>query len=241
MTSGQYRKTSQRRAKKVDPTSRKKPTTAGLVPHPVATLFPEMPPDEFAALKTNIRIHGLKLSILVHGGEILDGRHRYRACQELNIPCPTVEWTGHDPWLEVQSRNLIRRHLAKDQACAIRMLAVRQFPELAAPIEAIKATAKLRRAQAKGKPRGQKALSGSQDRFRESADVIGATIGVSGTTVKRVERLAREVPERLPKVAAGELSVKDALRQPAAPGGPQAGAKRARERSSPTMLPFHVD
>jgi hypothetical protein len=43
--------------------------------------------------------------------------------------------------------------------------------------------------------------------------VVGAWIDVSGTTVKRVERLARNAPELLQKVASGELSVKTALKR----------------------------
>ncbi len=183
-----------------------------LVPHPVALLFPELPPADYEALKEDIRQNGVKVPILVHGGQILDGRHRYRACRELNVRCLVVEWNGHDPWLEVQSRNLVRRHLAKDQVYAIRKLAAQQFPELAAPIEEQKAQARARKAQAKGQPRGRKALTRSQDRYSESADLIGKQIGVSGTTVKRVDRVAREAPELLTRVAAGEMSVKQALR-----------------------------
>jgi ParB-like nuclease family protein len=183
-----------------------------LVPHPVALLFPELPSADYEALKEDIRKNGVKVPILVHGGQILDGRHRYRACRELGIRCLVTEWNGHDPWLEVQSRNLVRRHLAKDQVYAIRMLAAQQFPELAAPIQQERENAKARKAQARGRPRGQKALQRSQGRHSESADAIGAQIGVSGTTVKRVDRLAREAPELLPRVAAGELSAKQALR-----------------------------
>ena len=186
--------------------------TKPLVPHLVAMLFPELSAADYLALKEDIRQHGVKVPILVHGGQILDGRHRYRACRELGIRCLVVEWNGHDPWLEVQSRNLVRRHLAKDQVYAIRKLAAQQFPELAAPIEVEKANAKARKAQARGQPRGRKALFRPEDRHRESADLIGQQIGVSGTTVKRVDRLAREAPELLPKVAAGEMSVKQALR-----------------------------
>ena len=186
--------------------------TKPLVPHPVAMLFPELPAADYVVLKEDIRQHGVKVPIVVHGGQILDGRHRYRACRELGIRCLMVEWNGHDPWLEVQSRNLVRRHLAKDQVYAIRKLAAQQFPELALPIEVEKANAKARKAQARGQPRGQKALLRSQDRYRESADFIGKQIGVSGTTVKRVDRVAREAPELLPKIAAGEISVKHALR-----------------------------
>ena len=47
------------------------------------------------------------------------------------MPCPVVEWNGRDPWFEVQSRNLLRRHLAKEQICAIRKIAAEQYPELA--------------------------------------------------------------------------------------------------------------
>ena len=183
-----------------------------LVPHPVALLFPPLPPADYEALKEDIRCNGVKVPILVHGGQILDGRHRYQACRELGIRCLVVEWNGHDPWLEVQSRNLIRRHLAKDQVYAIRKLAAHQFPELAAPLEEERRQARARKAQAKGQPRGQKALLRPRDRHRESADAIGSMIGVSGTTVKRVDRLAREAPDLLPRVAAGELSVKQALR-----------------------------
>ena len=181
--------------------------------HPVSKLFPDLPETDFRALVADIRAHGVRVPILTHGGQILDGRHRYLACRELGITCPAREWTGCDPWLEAQSRNLIRRHLSKEQVYAIRKMAAQQFPELAAPMEQARHTAKLKKAQARGKRRGVKALSRSGDRRRESADVIGEQVGVSGATVKRVERLFREAPELLPKVAAGELSVQKAFRQ----------------------------
>jgi len=186
---------------------------ATLTLHPVATLFPDLSARDYAALREDIRQHGVKVPILVHGGEILDGRHRYRACRELGKPCPAVEWNGSHPWLEVQSRNLLRRHLAREQVCAIQKIAAERFPQIAALIHAAKTQARQRKAQAKGQPRGEKALSRSQDRQRESADDVGAQIGVSGATVKRVDRLARIAPDLLLKVAAGELSLKKALNE----------------------------
>jgi hypothetical protein len=186
---------------------------ATLTLHPVATLFPDLSARDYEALREDIRRHGVKVPILVHGGEILDGRHRYRACRELGKPCPAVEWHGSHPWLEVQSRNLLRRHLAKEQVCAIQRIAAERFPQIAALIHTAKAQARQRKAQAKGQPRGKKALSRSQDRQRESADVVGAQVGVSGATVKRVDRLARIAPELLLKVATGELSAKKALHE----------------------------
>jgi hypothetical protein len=137
---------------------------ATLTLHPVATLFPDLSARDYAALREDIRQHGVKVPILVHGGEILDGRHRYRACRELGKPCPAVEWNGSHPWLEVQSRNLLRRHLAKEQVWAIQRIAIERFPQIAELIQEAKAEASQRKAQAKGQPRGKKALSRSQDR-----------------------------------------------------------------------------
>ena len=196
-------------------------------------LFPDLPPDDFAAFVQDIRQNGVKVPILVHRGKILDGRQRYRACQKLNKPCPTVRWDGQDPWLEVQSRNLMRRHLAKDQVYAICKLAAERFPEIATPIQAAKTEAKRRQGRktpAQGLRGGDSAHLRSQDRNKESADLIGAQFGVSGTTVKRVERLAREAPEFIPKVAAGELSVKKALLQVA-----------LQKRNSATTAPGKAD
>jgi hypothetical protein len=208
-----------------------------LTPHPVAALFPDMPEADFASLLEDIRQHGVKIPILVHRGQILDGRQRYRACLKLKKPCPTVRWNGRDPWLEVQSRNLMRRHLAKEQVYAISKLAAEQFPELAVPIQAAKADARIRKqrkAQGSAPPGSEQALLRSQDRHKESADVIGAHLGVSGATVKRVDRLAREAPELLPKVAAGEISAKKALLQLAVLRHPTATTAR-------TVGPFHVE
>jgi hypothetical protein len=203
----------------------------GLGFHPVAMLFPDLSAADFAALVEDIRLHGLKVPILVHGGQILDGRHRYLACCKLGIPCRAIDWNGQDPWFEAQSRNLLRRHLAKDQIYAIQRIAAERFPELLASMQAAKIDAKQRKAQASGQPRGRKSLSRSADRDRESADVIGRQVGVSGSTVKRVERLARLAPQLLQQVAAGELSVTRALKQGLHQLGPPLHDHQARPHS----------
>jgi ParB-like chromosome segregation protein Spo0J len=187
-----------------------------LTPHPIAALFPDLPAADFDVLIEDIRRHGVRVPILVHRGQILDGWQRYRACQLLKKPCPMIQWNGRDPWLEVQSRNLVRRHLSKEQIYAICKIAANQFPNLAAPIQAVKAEArerKVRKAEVTHPGGADQALLRPQGRNKESADLIGAQLGISGTTVKRVDRLAREAPELVSKVAAGELSVKKALGQ----------------------------
>jgi hypothetical protein len=202
-----------------------------LTPHPVAMLFPNMNDADFAALVEDIRQNGVRVPILVRRGKIIDGRHRYRACQTLGLPCPVTQWNGRDPWLEAQSRNLVRRQLAKDQVYAIRKLAAERFPEFGAPMEAARLESKDRQRRKPRDPEHPPAdLLRSRDRHKESADLIGNQFGVSGSTVKRVDRVAREAPELLAKVAAGELSALKALREVASRNMHDASADEAQPK-----------
>ena len=89
--------------------------------HPAAALFPAMNAEEFAGLKEDIRLHGVHEHPLVdHSGAILDGRHRFKACEELGIECVTTEiGPDEDPLSVVMSANLHRRHLTPSQRAMI--------------------------------------------------------------------------------------------------------------------------
>ena len=65
-----------------------------LTDHPLAELSPPLSPKDYVALVEDIRRHGIKVPILMHEGQILDGRSRYKACRELGIECPSIEWDG---------------------------------------------------------------------------------------------------------------------------------------------------
>lgn len=84
--------------------------------HPAASIFPLMTDDEFLALKEDIRSKGQREDVVLWEGKILDGRNRYRACQELGID---VQWRElpecDDPIDYVLSKNLYRRHLTESQ------------------------------------------------------------------------------------------------------------------------------
>jgi ParB-like chromosome segregation protein Spo0J len=47
--------------------------------HPIAELMPNMSTGGYEALKAGIKEHGQEVPILLLNGQILDGRHRYRA------------------------------------------------------------------------------------------------------------------------------------------------------------------
>jgi ParB family chromosome partitioning protein len=78
-----------------------------------------MPGEEFAALKTDIKTNGLLEPIWLYEGKVLDGRHRYFACQETSITPVFREYSGPDPRGFVVSMNLKRRHLDATQRSAI--------------------------------------------------------------------------------------------------------------------------
>ena len=98
--------------------------------HPISILFPSMSDEEYNALKKDIDKNGLLEPIWIYQGAVIDGRHRFKACEELRITPKTKEWTGTGSLLEfVVALNLKRRHLSSSQKAA---LAVELLPHLEA-------------------------------------------------------------------------------------------------------------
>ena len=87
--------------------------------HELANIFPRMPEEEFAALKADIKNNGLLEPIWLYDGKVLDGRHRYYACQETGVDPKFREYEGTDPRGFVVSLNMKRRHLDATQRSAV--------------------------------------------------------------------------------------------------------------------------
>lgn len=108
--------------------------------HPIADIFPRMPGMEFVALKEDIKANGLLEPIWLYEDKVLDGRHRYYACQETSTQPTFREYEGDDPLGFVVSLNLKRRHLDEAQRAmvAARLATLeRGRPEEKASIDAI--------------------------------------------------------------------------------------------------------
>ncbi len=97
--------------------------------HPLANLIPAMAPEDFDQLVEGIRTNGLIEPIVLHEGKILDGRHRYKACQQVDVVPRFEPYTGNDPLAFVIAKNLHRRHLSATQKA---MLAAELLPLLEA-------------------------------------------------------------------------------------------------------------
>jgi N6-adenosine-specific RNA methylase IME4 len=84
--------------------------------HPLSELFPLMQGREFDELVADVKTNGLREPIWIYQGQILDGRNRWRACEQAQLAHrPMREYTGDDPVSFVISLNLHRRHLNESQ------------------------------------------------------------------------------------------------------------------------------
>jgi len=158
--------------------------------HPLCELFPRMSEAEFSALKADIAANKLNQAIVTHGGKILDGGNRYRACVELGIEPRTVEYTGTDPVAFVLSANLHRRHLTPGQQAAI-----------------VASAQDWAKARSVGNPQ-----FGNVTGLATVAD-RAATSGASDKTQRNADKVARAAPELAKLVAHGEISLPQAVRQ----------------------------
>ena len=91
--------------------------------HEYATLLPAMSEEELEAMKEDIRTNGIHTPIVMHGGKILDGRHRYEAAISIGMDIKDIPFTelpkSEDPMSYAVGANLHRRHLNPSQRALV--------------------------------------------------------------------------------------------------------------------------
>jgi ParB-like chromosome segregation protein Spo0J len=98
-------------------TSKSAKLEAELPFHPSANVFPLMTGSEFDELVADIERRGLRVPIVTHKGQIIDGRNRARACAKAGVKPRYEEFTGTDEEVDraIASLNIHRRHLKPEQ------------------------------------------------------------------------------------------------------------------------------
>ena len=101
--------------------------------HSYCDLLPEMTADDFNALVSDIKENGLINPIVLFENQILDGKHRYKACLELGIEPKIETFTGNKEQALhfVISQNIARRHLLTGQKAALAINAKKEFEIIA--------------------------------------------------------------------------------------------------------------
>jgi ParB-like chromosome segregation protein Spo0J len=94
-------------------------TTPKYEVHPLAQIFPEIEGSAFEALVEDIKERRQQEPAWLYEGKILDGKNRYRACEQLGVELKVREFIGSDPVGFVLSANLHRRHLDESQRAMV--------------------------------------------------------------------------------------------------------------------------
>ena len=156
--------------------------------HPLCTLFPRIEGAEFDALVADVKANGLRESIVLHDGMILDGGNRYRACVQAGVTPKFKEFSGANLVTFVLSANLHRRHLSAGQQAAI-----------------VASAQDWAKAQTVGKPK-----SVNVDPLA-TVEQRAARSGASRSTQKMADKVAKADPELIKQVGLGEVSLPKAV------------------------------
>ena len=180
----------------------------------LAEAMPMMTDRQYDDLVASIRTRGFdpKHAIVLWRGQILDGRHRARACERLGIDPPTTEFVGNEAEAaaEVWQENVARRHFpdAHRAVLAAKLVTVRLGDNQYSPDRA--------------------------DPSRVTREMAAEFAGVSTRSLDRATELLRmDDPAALSEVTSGKIGLQTALRT--------ARTRRKAAASQPAEPPAPLD
>jgi hypothetical protein len=189
----------------------------GMPVHPVCDIFPLMDGENVFALQRDIEQNGLLAPIVVHDGQLVDGRNRVFACQAAHVTPQTVEWTTiySGPmtlarW--IWSINAERRHLTVDQYVAAQVSLYSWEESEAAKLKQIDAGKKGGQTAGRSRPKANSLVTDSSQPYAEPKRApavrtkLAEQLGVSEHKVQQAINVQKADPELLKKVAKGTVS-----------------------------------
>jgi hypothetical protein len=174
--------------------------------HALSAAWGDMPEAELQELTDDIEVNGQREPIVLYEGQVLDGWHRYSACQSLGIECDRTDLPdGEDAVSWVISRNARRRSLTGSQK-ALAIVACHEW----AP---------------DGRPENREPGSRLPMKNAEMA----AEAGVSEKTIKQAKTVQTKASKAVKDaVQKGEVSVKRASEVAKLPKKEQAAALKEK-------------
>jgi len=173
--------------------------------HPAATIFPLMDEAAYQALKADIETNGQKEPVVFYRKQLLDGRNRARACEELGLRVGECELDdSDDPIAYVLSANLHRRHLTSGQRAVV---AIEIEPMLAGEAEARQKSGKSSDMSAGG--RG-KTLGNSLPKVSDDGKATQQAAKLTGTNRQYVgdaKKIKATAPEMMADIKSGKITI----------------------------------
>ena len=168
----------------------------GLQMHPIVEAFPKMSADEFEGLKASIKDNGQLEPIRVWDGQIIDGRHRYLAAQELGLEPITINVDCDEAQAQLMavSLNANRRNLTTSQRAGVALALFGDKMATRTDAGAMGAASRDGRAPDFG--------------GKLTVQEVAAAVGVSASTIESVKAMVREDPDNLQRLIDGEITAR---------------------------------
>jgi N6-adenosine-specific RNA methylase IME4 len=176
------------------------PAASQLTFHPLADIFPLLEGPAFDELVADIKTHGVREPIWLYGGQILDGRNRYRACLEAGIEPRSTVYKGDDPLGFVISLNLKRRHLNASQLAFVALEIEKAEAELA------------KQRMLAGKKLDPVQFVGQGSETGRATKKAAEAVGVNHQYVSDAKKIAAKAPELAADIKAGTKTITQAMR-----------------------------
>jgi hypothetical protein len=201
--------------------------------HPACDLFPPMSEEDYQELKADIAANGVQESVTFWRGQLIDGRHRVRAMQELgiNVGYHSSEiYESADPFAFAISVNLKRRHLTTSQRAMIasRLATLRhgtnQFEEKEES-QICHSSSATQNEAASALNVSKRSVTEAKALEREAAPEVAAAVHAGTVTLNAATNLVKAEPDKQKQaaiVARGKQAVKEAVT-----------AKKAEEQPKP--------
>jgi phage N-6-adenine-methyltransferase len=173
--------------------------------HDIANLWPSMAEDEWSEFVADVAANGLLDPIITWRGSIVDGKHRFRACNENNIPprfdALPDEWDEWKVAVYCQSKHR-RRNLSATQKACVASEVIEKYGEAAK--------------QRQGRRTDIHGTSASQEANVQGAGKASANaardFGASRASVERALTVKRNAPEVFELAKQDKIPIKVAER-----------------------------